>query len=390
MKQYDIAIIGGGMAGATLAVALQNTGFHTLLIDATPLQSGTDHRLIALAHNSCNVFKNLNLWPELSAHAAAIKKIHVSKRGQFGSTEINAHDAGLSALGHLIPAKAINAALNDRLATLKNFTQLRPAKLIALTQHSDEVELAIDHDGELEYCRAKIVIGADGTQSTVRNLVNITTETFDYQQKALVTQVDLQRDHHHVAYERFLSAGAIAMLPLAEKKVAVIWSDNNAQIDALLKLSDAEFLQTLQQQFGFRLGKFVRVHQRAFYPLQFVKATEQSKGRVILIGNAAHTMHPVASQGLNLTLHEIAVLVEKLSAQSELIVPQLDDLQQQVSMNLSHRLTQLFSADFFVVNTARQMGLFGMDVLTGVKKLFIARAMGNAGAVPELCRADVC
>ncbi len=391
MKQYDIAIVGGGMVGAALANALKNTAFSILLIDASPLQASMDHRLIALTYNSCQVFKNLTLWPALQPHATEIKKIHVSSRGHFGATRIAASEVNLPQLGYLIPAKAINAALTDQLAQQKNLTIVRPAKLTALTQQPDHVTLTIEND-RLECCSAKLVMAADGTHSTVRELLGIGTEKIAYHQKALVSQIDLQRHHQHIAYERFLPTGAIAMLPLGDSRAALIWTDQTERVDALLKLSDREFLQELQQHFGFRLGKFLHVHHRAFYPLQFVQAKQQAQGRVLLMGNAAHTLHPIASQGLNLALYEIAVLAEQLGAQTphSLSLPDLTDYfkQQQISIDLSHRLAHLFSANFLGIQAARQLGLIGLDNCAMAKTFFIKRAMGSAGFIPKLFRND--
>lgn len=388
MKHYDIAIIGGGMVGAALACALQHTAYKIILIDATPLNSSIDHRLIALTYNSCMLFKNLQLWPELVSHATAINAIHVSNRGHFGSTQITAQDAGLNELGHLVPAKDINAACATKLATLKNLEIRRPAKLTGLNQNTEHATLTVATGATTETITAQIVVGADGTHSTVREILGIKTETVDYQQKALVAQVDLQRSHHHIAYERFTPTGAIAMLPLQAQRVATIWSDSNERIDGLLKLSDDNFLQELQQQFGYRLGKLVKSHQRACYPLQFVKAHEQQLGRVVLIGNAAHTVHPIAAQGLNLALYEIAVLSENLITQSPttLTLPDLSQYfnQQKNNMVLSHRLTQLFSADFFALNIARQAGLLGLDICVTAKQQFIKRALGRREHIPNL------
>lgn len=390
MKQttYDITIVGSALVGATLACALQDLPFRILLIDAEAPSTSTDKRLIALTHTSCNLFKNLNIWPALSPHAAAINEIHVSNRGRFGSTRITAKEAALQTLGHVVPAHYINTALSQHVSAIKNLTILRPAKLTALQQNDAEVTLTIKTQDASETISSKIVIGADGTNSTVRELLGIQTDVIDYQQKALVTHTELQRDHHHIAYERFLPTGAIAMLPLTGRKVATIWSDSDTHVNALLALSDEQFLQELQTQFGYRLGKFIKTAERACYPLKFVTAKQQSSGRVVLIGNAAHTLHPVAAQGFNLSLYEIAVLKDMLSTQSPdtLILPDIEKFlrQQHVSLNLSHQLTRLFAADFFMLNSARQIGLLGFDICKSAKKHFIKRATASSGFVPEL------
>lgn len=371
--KYDIAIVGGGMVGAAFACALANTPLRIALIDAAASHSN-DHRLIALNYASCEFFKKLNLWLQLAPHASAIQEVHVSNRGHFGTTRLSAAEMDVEQLGHVVPAREINTALYARLDELENIDILRSAKLTTLIQHENHIDLTLQLESGQELIESAIVIGADGTFSTVRDLINIPTETIEYQQKALVTITELQRDHHNIAYERFLPNGAIAMLPLTEQCAATIWSGDEKYIDELLKLSDQDFLEILQNTFGFRLGKLLKTQQRFSYPLRFIRAKQQIKDRVILIGNAAHTVHPIAAQGLNLALYEVDVLAEHFKKQpsQELTLENLPDFlkQQNLSMNLSHRLTQLFSTDFFVVNAAKQWGMMGLDLCTFAKKRF--------------------
>ncbi len=383
MMDFDIVIVGGGMVGATIAVALKNSNLRIALIDAVETHA-EDKRLIALNHSSCLLLKNLGIWPSLANHATPIRQVHISRRGHFGITRLNASELALNELGHLIPAKYINVALYDALAQLKNFTRLCPATLTDLHTELNHVSLTIAQ----QKINTRIVIAADGTHSTVRKLLKIPTEIIDYQQKALVTQIDLTRSHQHVAYERFLAQGAIAMLPLGENQAAMIWSGNNADIENLLKLSDEDFLQQLQQQFGYRLGKLKKSHERFFYPLQFVKAREQITQRIILIGNAAHTVHPIAAQGLNLALYEIAILAEHFTQQtSETLSLNMNSnyfQQQNFSLPLSHHLTQLFSADFFILNATRQIGMVGLDLFPKMKQHFVKRLLGKTKQAPLL------
>lgn len=374
--KYDIAIVGGGMVGAAFAAALHNTSLRIALIDAAPSHAN-DHRLIALNAASCDFFNDLKLWPALLPHAAAIQEVHVSTRGHFGTTRLMAKEMDVPQLGFVVPASEINNALYARLDTLNNVDILRGATLTTLLQTASLVELTLQTESGQEPIEASIVVGADGTFSTVRELLHIPAETIDYQQKALVTITELQRSHRHIAYERFLKKGAIAMLPLTGERAATIWSGDEKEIDELLKLSDADFLNALQKQFGYRLGKLIKTHARFSYPLKFIKAKEHMKERVILIGNAAHTVHPIAAQGLNLALYEVDVLTKHFCQQ--LSLENLPDYftQQTLSMHLSHRLTQLFSLDFFVVNAARQLGMISLDLCTFAKKRFGKRLLGQ-------------
>lgn len=368
---FDIVIIGGGMVGATLALALEKSTINIAVVDSLPLNIKTDERLIALNEGSACLYENLGLWPQLFPHAGKIKTVHVSHKGRFGMTRIHAKEIGLSALGYVVPAKHINAALDAQLKT-SNITIFRPATLEALEQNAEGVTLQIRTEEKIESLYAKKVYGADGSFSTVRNLLDIPIEKIDYQQSALVTVTELQRSHEEIAYERFLSEGAIAMLPLSGQSVATIWTDKNERIKELMSLNDSDFISELQKHFGYRLGRFFNIHKRAVYPLQSIRAKTNGKNHVTLLGNALHTVHPLAAQGLNLALYEVAAIASGGAGYSGF------------SGELGHRLNWLFSTDLFLFNQARQFAMVGLDIFSPLKKRFAKRAMGREGLVPEL------
>lgn len=380
--QYDIIIIGGGMVGASLACALHDTDLRIALIDAAPLNTQDDPRLIALNYHSYRFFEELRIWTNLAPHAAAIQQVHVSDRGRFGKVRIHAKEMGLPTLGYVVPAKHINAALNETISQQKNLTILRPAKLTSLSQTSQAASLTISTQNGENTLVGTLIIGADGTHSTVRELLGITTEVVDYQQSAIVTITDLQRPHQNIAYERFHPQGAIAMLPLAGQQCATIWSDKTTTTQQLMQLDDAAFLQRLQQDFGYRLGKLTHVAKRHIYPLQMLQSDQQIKQHVILIGNALHTLNPIAAQGLNLALTETAMLAKTIIAQAKtLATPDWQHYlawqqqQQTNSAKLSHRLPRLFAEHSTLVNIARQIGMVGLDICPPLKRRFAWRAL---------------
>ncbi len=386
--QYDIIIIGGGMVGGSLAAALRDTTLRIALVDAAPLNTQDDPRLIALTHSSHCLFSNLNIWHTLAPQAAAIKQVHVSDRGHFGKTRLNAQDVGLSALGYVIPAKYINAALDNVLKNSPHITQFRPAKLKTLTQSMEGATLTISTEtGELAL-DAKLVIGADGSDSTVREQLGISCETTDYQQSALVTTTTLQRSHQHIAYERFHSNGAIALLPLTEQRCATIWTDKTDVIQQLMQLDDATFVAELQKQFGYLAGRLLGSSQRHVFPLKMVKIAKTVQEHVLLIGNAAHTLSPLAAQGLNLALTEVAMLAEMLidNPHQTNWQPYIEWQQKQIatSTQLSHQLPQTFSHDFSLLNLTRQLGMISLDICPPVKRRFAWRAMGRTVNTPRL------
>jgi 2-octaprenyl-6-methoxyphenol hydroxylase len=392
--RFDLIVIGGGLVGAGLVTALRHAGLRVALVDAR-LPNNDDPRLFALNEGSCQFLKNLGLWSHLASHATPIHQVHVSYQGHFGAVRLHHNDVHLPSLGSVIPARFIEAALNEALASLPHFTLYRPATLKTLKQQENEVILTLETEAGEKIIRAPIVIGADGTNSTVREqLPTITTETFDYKQSALVTKIELRRSHHHIAYERFTTHGAIAMLPLPENECATIWTADNEMITQLMAASDDVFLQTLQKEFGYRLGRLQKITKRHVFPLRMIRAEKSVEQGVFLLGNSAHTLHPIAAQGFNLALYEVAVLVEGLmekiashdafsAADLQQIVTQTQK-QQATSMGVSHRLARLFSSHSPFVSVALQLGMIGLDIASPVKKKFIEEVMGRRGRVPRL------
>lgn len=393
MQRFDLIIVGGGLVGAGLAVALRSSGYRIALIDSR-MPSSDDPRLFALNSTSCQFLENLKLWPQLAPHASPIQEVHVSHRGHFGSVRLRSQEVQLPQLGYVIPARYIEAALNDALTTLPDCTVYRPAKLERLSQDHQSVFLEVSSEAGNKTLEAPIVIGADGTESTVRSQLSIKTDIFEYQQSAIVTRTTLKRSHHHIAHERFIEDGAIAMLPLTENECATIWSGSNSSITALMDLSDENFLQALQAQFGYRSGRFEKISQRHVFPLRMVRAEKAVEGGVLLLGNSAHTLHPIAAQGFNLAIFEVAALaeamMEKKSQQAEFTSADLQAInertqkQQATSMGVSHRLSRLFSHSSAILSLGVQIGMVGLDAMTPIKKRFIESIMGRSGRIPRL------
>lgn len=385
IMKFDIIIIGGGMVGIAMGIALRNAHFSVAIIDAsTPALN--DPRLIALNDSSICLLKNLNLWEKLAPYSTPIQSVHVSHRGHFGAIHLTAEESHLSTLGYVIPARHINSALYE---SIDGITVIQPARLTQLIQSAQDVSITIETTASEKTYSASLLIGADGTYSTVRQLLNISTEEIDYHQLALVTETELHRSHNNIAYERFLNHGAIAMLPLQKNKVATIWSAKTDVIQQLMQTSDQDFLASLQEQFGYRLGRLKKTGHRATYPLRFIKANQHAKGRIILMGNALHTMHPIAAQGLNLSFYEIAALVDFLKNKNtlnDIDGADFQTAQQKISVQLSHHLNWLFSQDFFILNTARPIGMLGLELCQSLKKRFIQQALGRRGCIPTLLR----
>ncbi len=233
-------------------------------------------------------------------------------------------------------------------------------------------------------------MGADGTESTVRKQLNIRTEVVDYEQSAIVTRTILKRAHQQIAHERFHAQGAIAMLPLIGEECATIWSGDNAMIASLMELADDAFLARLQDEFGYRLGKLQAVQKRHVFPLRRVCAEKAVEQGVFLLGNSAHTLHPIAAQGFNLALYEVAVLVEAITEkirQGKIFAAEdLHDVSQQIqkrqaaSMGVSHHLTQWFSRDSFAAGWMTQLGMMGLKSGSACQKAIHANHAGADGS----------
>ena len=380
MIRYDVVIVGGGLVGAGLAAALRQCDLSIALIDAR-LPDNNDPRLFALNASSCQFLENIGIWSALADQAAPIHQVHVSQQKQFGVVRMDREDVSASSLGHVIPAHFIEKALNDVLLSQTNLTLYRPARLTKLVQENGEVVLTLDG----AVIKAGLVIGADGAESSVRQQANIAVEQIEYDQSAIVTRTTLQRPHHQIAYERFTKNGAIAMLPMIGNECATIWTADNASIAALMALSDEQFLITLQAEFGYRLGRLQSIKKRHMFPLRMVRAEKALEQNVLLLGNAAHTLHPIAAQGFNLALYEVAVVAEAIQNQTNLSDAVLRvQKQQTASMSVSHYLPRLFASNTKWMSVLSQLGMVGFDIATPLKKKFMNSMLGRTGNVPSL------
>lgn len=393
MAYYDIIIIGGGLVGAGFASALRGTNLRVALVDAK-MPANDDPRLFALNAGSCDFLANIGIWPAIADHAAAIHQVHVSSRGQFGATRLKSEDAGLPSLGYVIPAHYIESALNQQMTSAPAHDIYRPAVLEALIQDDNEVIVELSTPEGKVNLRAGLLVGADGTESAVRKLAGIEADIVDYQQSAIVTRTLLTRPHDNIAYERFMEGGTIAMLPLCGDECATIWTGRRDLMTELLSLSDNDFVQSLQRVFGYRLGRLQGIAKRHTFPLRMIRAKTMTKGRVFLLGNSAHTLHPIAAQGFNLAMYEAAVLVEALEAASaagRTISPSelqgvYADIQQQqaASIQVSHQLADRFSGQKSMISKLLPVGLLGFDLVSPLRRQFVRKIMGRTGRVPRL------
>jgi 2-octaprenyl-6-methoxyphenol hydroxylase len=400
----DVAVCGGGLVGATLALALAELALDVVLIEAHPFgtfgQPSFDDRTTALSNGSRRIFDALRVWPLLEREATAIRRIHVSDRGRFGFARLDAAEQGLSALGFVIVNRAIGAALWRRLED-SSVRILAPAKVrgMQLVDGRQRIECDLGAQGSASVA-AKLAIAADGAQSALREAAGIGAQTWNYDQTALVTNVLTQRFHDHVAYERFTPSGPLALLPMSEGRVGLIWTFTPDVAQSVVQANDREFLARLQDAFGFRLGRFMRVGARQLYPLALTRADEHVADRLAIVGNAAQTLHPIAGQGFNLGLRDAASLAEVLAdgrAQQRdafdpgdgLWLERYREWRQADRTNIvrfTDGLVRLFAQPLGPIKALRDVGMLAFDLMPAAKGALSQLSLGAAGRIPKLAR----
>lgn len=385
-QQTDILIVGGGLIGATLMLALNGLGYRVLLVESKDpdeqVYPNFDARSLALSQASRRILKMLGVWDKLNDQVTPIDMIHVSQQFHFGMARLQA-DPG-NALGYVIEMQYLRRALYD---TLAKDQIIAPATLTGLDpeQHLATVQT---NSGELTI-EAKLIIAADGADSAVRQMCQLTAKTKYYHQHALVANVGLVKPHQSKAFERFTDEGPLALLPMNNQRMSMVWAMSPKRADQLSHLDDSLFLTELQKAFGYRLGRFTKIGKRFIYPLKQVLMAQQVKWPVVFIGNAAHTLHPVAGQGFNLGLRDVATLAECI-AKEGLTESMLDHYAQlrQDDQHLITRFTDglvhLFASKLPGIGFARNMGLIAMDNSSFFKNLLAHYAQGFGGSISDL------
>lgn len=391
------------MVGLSLAVALRDLELDVAVIEPVPLddaaQPSFDERTTALSNGSRRILEGIGAWPAIAAEATPILHIHVSDRGRFAFARLSADEQGVPALGYTVPNRALGAALSGLCGDAARISMLCPARVEAIELTGDAVRLAVEGapGGVLE---ARLVVAADGARSTVREVLGVEARVRDYAQHAVIANVATEKFHEFVAYERFTPSGPIAVLPLADGRCGIVWTLPPDEAEVVRHLPEQAFLSLLQDRFGYRLGRFTRAGRRRSYPLALTQAEKQVAGRGVIIGNAAQGLHPIAGQGFNLGLRDVATLAEVIA----------DDLAQRgrdadpgaagvlsrfgewrradrrTVIAFTDGLVRLFGARLAPVRAARGAGLLWFDLFAPAKHAFARVTMGLAGRLPRLAR----
>lgn len=400
--EFDVAICGGGMVGATLALALSSLPVSILLIEAAPPGAGEppsfDERTTALANGSVRTYRALGLWPSMEREATPIRRIHVSEQGRFGVARIDARDQGVDALGYVISNRAVGAVLWPALKGCRRLRVVAPARVVDTSSEGATRRLALETETGPLQVGARLVIAADGARSVVRERAGIAAEHWDYGQTAIVATLTTQRFHDHVAYERFTPQGPLAMLPLAEGRCGLVWTRTPEEAARLVALPDEAFLAELSAAFGTRLGRLLRVGRRDAYPLGLTRAERHTAPRLAIVGNAAQGLHPIAGQGFNLGLRDAASLAEVLaeSMAAGEADPGADSILDAYAawraedrrgiVGFTDGLVRIFSTPLGLVRDLRGLALTAFDALPPAKAALARLSVGAAGRVPRLAR----
>ena len=399
----DVLIVGGGLVGSLLANALLQIPLSVTMVEAQEVrrleQPGFDGRATALANGSKRVLEQLGLWRALSAEAEPIKSIHIGEAGRFGAARINAVEEGVAALGYTVENRVLGEALWAPLTLADHFHCLAPAELLGFSSGPNGITASVAQDGKQLDVRTRLLIAADGARSRVRQTLGIAAREDDYGQHAVIVNCTTEEPHAGRAFERFRPAGPLAFLPLTRHRVAVVWTLEADAAGAVMSLPDAEFRAELQAAFGYRLGEIVRVGKRVEHRLHRLKSDAVIDQRIALIGNAAISLHPVAGQGFNLALRDIATLAEVIADESRCADSAdigsstvLDRYQQWRARDqkrvaaFTHGLVRSFGVSAPGLGALRGLGLMAFDLLPGAKSLLARHTMGQAGRLPRLAR----
>jgi 2-octaprenyl-6-methoxyphenol hydroxylase len=390
MYDYDLIIVGGGLAGNCLALALKDTGLRCAIIEAnTPEQlanSPAGDRALALAAGTVQQLDILDAWQGIHHVATAIKNIHISDRGHFGKTRLSAEKEHVDALGYVITARDIETHVAQLVANTDT-VQICPARVVSLTSDANKTCVSIQQGDDSITLTAKLLVGADGGQSSIRQLLNIGQQITEYGQTALVTTVKSTLAHRNTAFERFTASGPLALLPMANNQCAVVWTRTTDDAKALMQSSEADFLAELQNCFGYKLGKLSLIAPRRSFPLSLIRAEKMQANRAVIIGNAVHQLHPVAGQGFNLGLRDVVQLAQMLITHhqagndigAEDFLSRYSMARQKdhdLVINFTNNVIRIFSNDWLPLAAARNIGLAVLDHIPKAKSLLSRYAMG--------------
>lgn len=397
---YDIVIAGGGMIGTSLALALAPLNLRVCVVEPVARKEATqpsfDDRSTALSRSTQRMFEAMGLWDEIVAASTPITNIHVSDKGRFGFSHIDAEEQKVEALGYVVINRVLGEVLQTRLAALDSVDLLCPARITGVRSGPDAAVATVDAD-ETREIKSNLLVAADGANSAVRDMLGISVQKSGYGQRAVIGNLLPEKAIENRAFERFTPQGPLAVLPVADGRAGFVWTVSENDADRVLALGDDAFLAELQAEFGHRLGTFSKVGKRASYPLVLSKAVRLTATRSVLVGNAAHGLHPVSAQGFNLGMRDVAALcdciADALARDADYGVEETLSRyaewrrgDQKKLVHFTDNLVRMFGSNRPLTRIARNVGMLAFDFVPGVRGLFAKHTMGLAGELPRLSR----
>lgn len=406
---HDVLIVGGGLVGASLAIALDRLGFDVGLVEAAPagaLPAVFDERNLSFAEATVNALTALGVMQKLRTPTGAIERIHISRNGDFGHAMLEAAEYGRGQFGQIVIARDFGEALEARLGELRNLRRYRPMRFLGLGESGDGLRaIRVAGDEGERVLRARLLVAADGTRSGVRDALHIGYDEYDYGQTLFVTRLRTERAPDGTAYERLGGNGPTALLPRGDRHFGLVHGVAREHADAVAALGEAAFLRRAQEAFGWRVGRFLGCGTRGAYPLTRVMARALTAPRAVLVGNAAQTIHPIGAQGFNLGLRDALTLAELIETgragsadpaafdcgNAALLtryeLRRREDRKRTVAF--SDGLARFTALESGLLRPLRSLGLFAIDRLPFVQAFLVGSAMGYRGDVPALCRSPV-
>ncbi len=393
---YDIVIAGGGMVGTSLALALRPLRLRVAVVEAVARQAAAqpsfDDRSTALSRSTQRSFEAMGLWDQIVSASTPVKRIHVSDKGRFGFSHIDAKEQGVDALGHVVINRVLGQVLQRSLTDAPDVDEFCPQTIVDVNPAPGDVAVSL---GNGEKLNGRLLVVCDGAKSSLRDALGIGVQIHRYEQSAVIGNVLSEKRMRDCAFERFTKQGPLALLPIADGRAAFVWTVNERGAERVLALDDAAFIAELQEQFGNRLGAFSRVGRRAAYPLMLSRADRVTATRSVLIGNAAHGLHPVSAQGFNLGMRDVAALCDCIAdadgadpGAAELLARYSSwrSTDQRKLVHFTDNLVRMFGSDRPATRILRDVGMIGFDLIPGVRSLFARHTMGLAGDLPRLSR----
>jgi len=399
-KDYDIIIVGAGMVGATLACALGQQGFQVALVEAVKPdfnwpEESVDQRVSAITSASQKIFESIGVWQTMQAQRVSpYQEMRVWDATGSGAIHFDSAELGVSRLGHIVENRVTVFALHQQLDALKDVSLLMPNSITELNIDTNKAHVTLD-SGEI--LNANLVVAADGSRSKLRELAGIETTGWSYHQHGVVAHITTSKSHQSTAWQRFMPDGPLAFLPLSDGSSSIVWSTTPEHADALLAMNETDFLDALQQSFGDSLGRMLSCGPRAAFPLHMQHAKAYTLPRLALLGDAAHTVHPLAGQGVNLGLADAASLAEVLvsARQAHQDFGAHKTLRRYERWRKGENLAMIATMDGFkrlfgstqpAIKWIRNLGLGLTNSTTPVKNLIMRQAMGMEGDLSRLAR----